>query len=151
MRIKRLSLKDYRSVRDIFHDAFDKERLPVSDLGISWRARASEHSWGVFNGTGELLAFAVISFHTKNRENRYIDYIAVHSAYRGQGIGDILMNHILRICRSQHTSVHLYPLKHEPLIKWYKKFGFYETHGGYLNYHSYLMRRRRVNPLQEEV
>jgi GNAT superfamily N-acetyltransferase len=150
MRIRRLTTGDYRSVRDIFHDAFDKENLSVTDLGISWRNRSHPYSYGVFTGSGELVAFAIISFHKRNGDNRYIDYIAVHSAYRGCGYGDILMRQILRTCWKEHRGVHLYPLRYDSLLKWYRKYGFYETDGKYLNFHSYQTRQQVRPPFLEE-
>ena len=137
---RKLCSHDYRSVRDIYHDAFDKEGLPVANLGISWRSRSREHSQGIFD-RGNLVGFAIVSLHTSSGTNRYIDYIAVHSAYRGYDYGGKLLNTLLRQCYKDRTGLHLYPLDHKRLRDWYKAKGFHSS-GDYYNFHMYGTRRQ---------
>jgi len=134
--LRPLCAQDYRSVKDIFENAFDTHLKPITDLGISWKYRSKPHSLGVFR-SGDLLGFAIVSFHTKNGINRYVDYLAVHSSFRGHDIGSMLLKAIISECHAGHTSVHLYPLPFPKLVAWYKSHGFYDTYGGYLNLHSY--------------
>lgn len=135
MRIRRLRVDHARSVKDIWEDSFLRENLTVQkDFAQSWRNRSRKESVGLFDGD-ILLGFAIVSFHKRNKGNRYIDYIAVHSSYRGCGYGDRLMNHLLTTARTGRSGIHLYPLKH--VIPWYTKHGFYWTTSEYMNQHSY--------------
>jgi ribosomal protein S18 acetylase RimI-like enzyme len=131
--LRRLSPEHVKSAEDIWENAFREEGFPKKDFGISWRNKSQE-SVGLFRG-GELLGFAIVSFHKRNKGNRYIDYIAVHSSYRGCGYGDRILRHVMAGAKAQRRGVHLYPLKH--VVPWYKKYGFYWTAGDYMNAHCY--------------
>jgi len=139
--IKPLTIEHYRSAKDIFHDAFDSYDLPVKDFGKSWQERSPENSYGIFAG-GDLLGFAIVSFHKRNGTNRYLDYLAVHSSLRGRDLGTKLLTFILDECRSENQAIHLYPVKSDRIRAWYKTFGFQETTGGYMNLHWYDTRSR---------
>ena len=131
--LRRLRAEHVKSAEEIWDDAFRREGFPKKDFGISWRNKSQE-SVGLFRGE-ELLGFAIVSFHKRNKGNRYIDYIAVHSAYRGCGYGDRILRHVMAGARDQRRGIHLYPLKH--IAPWYKKHGFYWTPGEYMNAHWY--------------
>ena len=135
--IRNLGTEDYKSVRDIFHDAFDSHNLTVKDLGVSWRNRSAPDSYGIYSSEGDLLGFAIVSFHKKNGTNRYLDYLAVHSSFRGQDLGSKLLTHIIDICRENKTSIHLYPVKSERIKAWYESHGFRDSNGVYMNLHFY--------------
>ena len=135
--IRNLKVHDYKSAKDIFHDAFDCHELPVKEFGDSWKARSVSDSYGIFSMDGDLLGIAIVSFHKKNGTNRYLDYLAVHSAFRGQDLGSILLEYVINICREQKTSIHLFPVKNPRIKAWYKKHGFYDTANGYMNLHFY--------------
>ena len=112
-----------------------REKMTIrKDFAQSWRNRSRQESVGLFDRT-TLLGFAIVSFHKRNKGNRYIDYIAVHSSYRGYGYGDTLLRHLLGVARKARTGIHLYPLKH--VVPWYKKHGFYWSNGEYMNQHYY--------------
>ena len=135
MKIRRLRADHARTVRDIWEDSFLREKFTLQkDFASSWRNRWREESIGLFD-QDELLGFAILSVHARNKGNRYIDYIAVHSNYRGCGYGDRIMGHLLAKTRQARTGIHLYPLKH--VVPWYKKHGFYWTTDEYMNAHSY--------------
>jgi len=138
--IRPLQAENYKSAKDIFYDAFDKYNLPVKDFGLSWRLRSPKDSYGIFSKEGDLLGLAIVSFHKRNGTNRYLDYLAVHSTFRGQDIGTRLLTFILDGCRRENTAIHLYPVKSDRIRAWYKTFGFEETAGGYLNLHWYSTR-----------
>jgi ribosomal protein S18 acetylase RimI-like enzyme len=124
-----------KSVREIWEESFLKENLTIQkDFAHSWRNRSRQESIGLFDHE-ELLGFAIVSFHKRNKGNRYIDYIAVHSSYRGRGYGDILMRHLLAKASTARRGIHLYPLSH--VVPWYKKHGFYWTTPEYMNRHGY--------------
>ena len=131
MRIRPLCAEHARSVRDIWEESFIREKFTVQkDFASSWRNRSREESIGIFEQE-ELVGFAIVSFHKRNMGNHYVDYIAVHSKYRGCGYGDRLMENLLATTRSKRTGIHLYPLKH--VVPWYKKHGFYWTTDEYMN------------------
>jgi ribosomal protein S18 acetylase RimI-like enzyme len=133
-----LSIVHYQSAKKIFHDAFDDYDLPVKDFEESWRKRSVENSYGIFSKVyGELLGFTIVSFHKKNGMNRYLDYLAVDSRFRGNDLGTRLLLHVLNECRSKNQAIHLYPIESERIKAWYKRFGFQETAGNYLNLHWY--------------
>jgi len=135
MSIRRLRAQHSKSVREIWEDSFLKEKLTIQkDFASSWRNRSLRESVGLFN-KDNLLGFAIVSFHKRNKGNRYIDYIAVHSTYRGRGYGDRLMRHLLTKACGARRGIHLYPLEH--VVPWYKKHGFYWTTDEYMNAHSY--------------
>ena len=135
--IQPLNAEHYRSIREIYHDAFDSYHLPVEDLGVSWRKRSAPDSYGIFSPDGDLLGFAIVSFHKKNGTNRYLDYLAIHSAFRGQDLGSTLLNFLIDDCRAKKTSIHLYPVDSDRIKAWYKSHGFRETADGYMNLHFY--------------
>jgi GNAT superfamily N-acetyltransferase len=72
----------------------------------------------------------------------YIDYIAIRSDYRGQGIGSVLITKLISMCYAENQSIHLYPERSE-VQPWYLRHGFYETYGGFFNLHYYNTRRAR--------
>ncbi len=133
--VGRLRAQHYKSVRDIFCDAFHTEGLKTSDLGISWRNKA--YALGVFSWNGDLLGFVITSFHKRSGGSRYIDYLAIHSAYRGQNLGNKLLKFVRRISYIEKKSLHLWPLNNKKLIDWYKSHGFYHSNGTYYTSHTY--------------
>jgi len=129
--------RDYRNVKQIFVDHF-KNELPVRDLGISFDGRLAERSLGYFTDEGctDMVGFQIISSHVKNKANLYLDYIAISTKYQGSGFGTAIMWRLVKQVMSNKESIHLYPAN-KRLADWYKRFGFYYTNGGYLNFHSY--------------
>jgi ribosomal protein S18 acetylase RimI-like enzyme len=148
--IQPLQTKDYRSAKDIFHDAFDCHDLPVKDFGDSWRARSIPDSYGIFSTDGDLIGIAIVSFHKKNGTNRYLDYLAVHSAFRGRDLGSKLLCYLIDICKDQGTGIHLFPVENPRVKAWYKSHGFRETANGYYNQHFYMTRSSIIGKVQEE-
>ena len=145
--IRQLTLHDYKSIKDIFHDAFDCHACSVKDCGDSWRNRSIPDSYGIFSTEGDLLGFAIVSFHKKNGTNRYLDYLAVHSSFRGKDLGSQLLRYIIDICKEAGTGIHLYPVANPRIKAWYKSHGFRETSGGYMNQHFYSTRVRSTEIL----
>jgi len=139
MYFRQLRQSDYRSMRDIFHDAFDVSGLPIADFGHSWRIRSRPHSVGLFTGAGDLVGFAIVSIHPQNWGNRYLDYIAVHSSFRGGGTGSSILQRVLGECRAARVGIHLFPLRRARA--WYRSHGFEFTTAEYMNYHPYGTRR----------
>jgi len=135
MKIRKLRADNAKSVREIWEDSFLREKLTIQkDFSSSWRNRDLEESVGLFD-QDNLLGFAIVSFHKRNKGNRYIDYIAVHSNCRGLGYGDRLMQHLLTKAHNARRGIHLYPLRQ--VVPWYKKHGFYWTTDEYMNRHCF--------------
>ena len=141
MYFRQLRESDYRSMRDIFHDAFDHCRLPIVDFGFSWRARSRPHSLGLFTGPGDLMGLAIVSIHPRNGGNRYLDYIAVHSSFRGGGAGSALLKRVVGESHAARLGMHLYPLRRTRA--WYKSHGFEFTTTEYMNSHPYNTRQKK--------
>ena len=129
--------RDYRNIKEIFLDNF-KNDIPVRDLGISFDDRLADRSIGYFADQEyrEMVGFQIISRHVQNKENLYLDYIAISPKYQRSGFGTAIMWRLVKETLKNRESIHLYPAN-KRLADWYKRFGFYYTHGGYLNFHSY--------------
>ena len=134
--IRQLASHDYSAVTKIFYNAFEGPDYADKNCDESWRDRSIPDSYGIFSGD-TLLGFAIVSFHKKNGTNRYLDYLAVHSSFRGQDLGSKLLTHIIDICRENKTSIHLYPVKSERIKAWYRSHGFRDSNGTYMNLHFY--------------
>jgi len=115
--------------------------IMTEQVETSWRGRSLEHSYAIVDGRGVFIGFIIASLHASSGSNLYIDYLALKPECRGCGIGDQIMKELTKDALDQKKSVHLYPYNHnESLIKWYKKYGFYESYDGYFNFHSYSTR-----------
>jgi ribosomal protein S18 acetylase RimI-like enzyme len=143
--IRPLTSHDYKSVKDIFYEAFKGPDYADKNCEDSWRDRSVPDSLGIFSTKGLLLGFAIVSFQKRNGPNRYLDYLAVNSAFRGQDLGSKLLGHILQICRDLRQGIHLYPVDNERVKAWYRRQGFRETAGGYMNQHFYETRSKDKN------
>ena len=93
--------------------------------------------------TGELIGFLITSYHKTSGANLYIDYIALKSEWRGQGLGSLILRDLLAQCKKERRSVHLFPERPE-LHPWYKSLSFRETNKGFFNFHSYETRLRNL-------
>ena len=142
--VQPLTTNDYESVKDIFYDSFKGSEYADKNCEESWRDRSVPDSLGIFS-EGVLLGFAIVSFQKRNGPNRYLDYLAVHSAFRGQDLGSKLLKHILQICRNLRQSIHLYPVDNDRIKAWYRSHGFYDTASGYMNQHFYETRSKCKN------
>lgn len=141
--IRPLKDSDYRKVKEIFIDNF-KDRIPIRDIGISFDKRDAQRSMGYYEteDSSEMIGFHIMSTNTRNKGNVYLDYIAISPRYQRCGYGTQMMWRIVRDTFRDNESIHLYPFD-ERLARWYRKFGFYHTHDGYLNFHSYHTRSYR--------
>jgi|UniRef100_A0A6C0DM14 ribosomal protein S18 acetylase RimI-like enzyme len=132
--------KHYRAVKAIFRDTFDRTIFNIKHINTSWHNRSKEESYG-FILNGNLIGFIITSYHVKNKDNLYIDYIAFHKDYRGRGLGTDVLKDMLKGFKEVNRSVHLYPERSE-LWSWYERLGFQKTHDGYMNFHSYETRSK---------
>lgn len=116
-----------------------------SDFENSWDGRDDDSSIVILSATegtrGKFLGFFISSYHKRNGDNLYIDYIAVTKECRGHGIGSKALAAYVNKAFATKSSLHLWPDKKE-LLGWYTKHGFTETNDGYYNFHSYETRRQ---------
>ena len=132
----------YRAVRALFKNTFDPEAFPVNSLNISWHNRSKEESYAFLDPLNKkLVGFIITSYHARNKDNLYVDYIALDPSCRGKGLGTAIVKAFLEEIKKHRRSIHLYPARKE-LYSWYERLGFYKTHGGYYNFHSYETRTR---------
>jgi GNAT superfamily N-acetyltransferase len=138
-----LDKSHYRSVRELFKNTFDPESFPLHCLNISWHNRSKEESYAFLDpcDDNKLIGFIITSYHARNKGNLYVDYIALDHLYRGKGIGTAIVKLFLEEIKKHRRSIHLYPARKE-LHGWYERLGFYKTHHGYYNFHSYETRAR---------
>jgi GNAT superfamily N-acetyltransferase len=127
--ISPLTAEHTKSANDIFHSAFDIT-YPLHRL---WRHRNHDLSCGIFTREGDLLGFALVI-------DNYVQYLAVHDAFQGLGIGTVLLKKILEICIDKNISIYLSPL--DDVVGWYCKHGFYGTKDGELVFHTHNTRRQ---------
>uniref|UniRef100_A0A6C0AN17 N-acetyltransferase domain-containing protein n=1 Tax=viral metagenome TaxID=1070528 RepID=A0A6C0AN17_9ZZZZ len=132
-----LDKKHYRAVRALFKETFDPKVFTTNSLNISWHYRSKSESYAFLDPSSKnFIGFIITSYHRKNKDNLYVDYIALDPAYRGKGIGTAIVNEFLEEIKMHRRSIHLFPERRE-LYGWYERLGFYKTHNGYYNFHSY--------------
>lgn len=136
-----LTEEDFPRVEELFRESFPQ--FDIKDLNITWEYRSRNDCLGILDElTGErLIGFIIASYHAKNHENMYIDYIAFEEAARGKGLGTKLLQNILRTKYQQRSSVHLSPAN-DALVDWYMKHGFNQSTERYYVFHSYGTRKQ---------
>jgi len=140
-----LTEKHYRAVRALFKETFDPVVFTTHSLNTSWYRRSKEESFAFLDSSSKkFIGFIITSYHRRNKDNLYVDYIALDPACRGKGIGTAIVTKFLEEIKKEKRSIHLYPERRE-LYGWYERLGFYKTHDGYYNFHSYETRVRDKN------
>jgi ribosomal protein S18 acetylase RimI-like enzyme len=139
-----LTQKHYRAVRALFKETFDSKAFPLYSLNTSWHYRSKEESYAFLDAyTRKFIGFIITSYHIQNKDNLYVDYIALDPSCRGKGIGTEIVSEFLEDMKRHRRSIHLYPARKE-LYGWYERLGFYKTHDEYYNFHSYDTRVRKT-------
>ena len=139
--IKELTDNDYRAAKGIYREFFDREKFKLHHINCSWVNRSKPDSYGFFTPDNTLIGFVIASFHTRNGNNMYIDYIALDKNYRGKGMGSLLLKTLVKECYKNRQAVHLYPERPE-LEDWYQRHGFNESYDGVFNFHYYETRNQ---------
>ena len=85
----------YRAVKSIYRDTFNRTEFHISHLNTSWYYRCKEESYGFFLDN-VLIGFIITSYHVKNKDNLYVDYIAFDKQYRGKGLGTAILKDMLK-------------------------------------------------------
>ena len=131
-----LTEEDFPRVEELFRESFPQ--FDIKDLNITWEYRSRNDCIGVIDEVGgeRLVGFIIASYHAKNHENMYIDYIAFEAAARGKGLGTTLLTDILRTKFQERSSVHLSPAN-DALVDWYVRHGFNKSTDRYYVFHSY--------------
>ena len=130
-----LSQDDFPRVEELFRECFPQ--FDIKDLNVTWEYRSRNDCLGILDETGQrIIGFILASYHAKNHENMYIDYIAFEPAARGKGLGTKLLRDILQTKFQQRSSVHLSPAN-DALVDWYVKHGFNKSTERYYVFHSY--------------
>ena len=139
-----LTQKHYRAVKALFQETFDPKKFSKHDLNISWHYRSKEESYAFLDPfSKKFIGFIITSYHRRNRDNIYVDYIVLYPSCRGMGVGTEIVSLFLKEIKEHRRSIHLYPERQE-LYGWYERLGFYKTHGGYYNFHSYETRSKTL-------
>jgi len=123
-----LTTKDRAAVIPLFQKCFE---LPLEDLDISWNYRSRKDSYGFWKG-GDLVGFALGSYHRRSGGSLYIDYFALDESVRGNGLGTQILQAFLA---NFEGSVHLFPIS-ETIAAWYSRNGFRKSGGGYYVYNT---------------
>ena len=131
-----LASNDKEAVVALFQKCFD---LPVSDLDISWNYRSRKDSYGFWKG-GDLVGFALGSYHRRSGGSLYIDYLGLDESVRGNGVGTQILQAFLA---NFEGSVHLFPIS-QKIAAWYSRNGFRNSGGGYYVYNTYKLRSRNL-------
>lgn len=114
-------------------------RDDYSQLSWVWKYRSKRESVGIFNEDGDLLGFVLILGHSRS-----LKFIGIHPKFQGLNLGSILLNHCLKTCMQDGSSLNLIPAN-TIVQAWYQRHGFYITRyfpstngtdGIIMNYHS---------------
>lgn len=124
------------------YDLFKNEWIekPDCDFSTSWNGR-DESSVAILDENNKFIGFIISSYHRKNGDNLYIDYIALNDDNKGKGIGSKILKQYISNAFAKKSSVHLWP-DSDDILPWYTRHGFSPTNDGYYNFHSYETRRQ---------
>ena len=105
---------DYRDVKALFEDIFDKEEFV--HLQTSWRRRDSERSIGLFIEES-LVGFSLV------KDNK-LCYIGIDPECQSGGFGSQLLQRIVMISKNRRANLCLVPVNNTQVIHWYMRNGF---------------------------
>ncbi len=108
-------------MEEMFYCVFPQEE---TDLEPAFEYRIKNLSKGIYLDSGELAGFILCDVYGDNFEQIKINYIVVHPAYQKSGLGSILLNHILGMCKKMKKNVTLIPVMKLAILRWYRKRGF---------------------------
>lgn len=112
---------DFDQAFAIFSSVFPaKYNLEFID---AWKGRTEELSIGTFRGNGEMTGFLLTRAYEAKEQ---IEFLGVKPSCQKEGLGTVLLRHILDYCLRTHTRATLIPVNDTRIIQWYKKHGFVE-------------------------
>lgn len=119
--IRKLRKDDFAAMEEMFRCVF-----PPSEKGLksAFRYRVQNLSKGICLDSGELAGFILCDVYGDEFELIKIHYIVVHPAYQNLGLGSILLEHVLGLCRKMNKNVTLIPVMRDHIVGWYRKKGF---------------------------
>jgi ribosomal protein S18 acetylase RimI-like enzyme len=109
-----LSTLDYRDVKALFEDIFDKDEFV--HFQTSWRRRDSERSIGLFIEES-LVGFTLV-------KDTKLCYIGIDPDCQSEGFGSKLLQTIIAISKNRRTNLCLVPVNNTKVIHWYMRNGF---------------------------
>lgn len=119
--IHKLRKDDFPEMEEMFECVF-----PPSEKGLktAFRYRVQNLSKGICLDSGELAGFILCDVYGEEFKMIKIHYIVVHPAYQRLGLGSILLEHVLGLCRRMKKNVTLIPVMRDHIVGWYQKKGF---------------------------
>ena len=116
---KILTLQDYGKVATLFNEIFPEKYKEEFDM--CWMYRMTSMSLGVWDTTGTMLKGFVVCRQIEDGHLR-IEFLGVNPLYQKDGIGTLLLKHVLQSCGDKELS--LIPVDNLRIINWYQKHGF---------------------------
>ena len=100
--------------------------FPPREKGLKarFKNRIQNLSKGICLESGELAGFILCDVYGNDFEHIKIDYIVIHPAYQRLGLGSILLEHTLGLCKKMKKDVTLIPVMRDHIVQWYRKKGF---------------------------
>jgi GNAT superfamily N-acetyltransferase len=140
--IKPLKHEHYKTVKDIFFEAFGDSGYTGEDLGFAWHSRL-DASRGYFSPAGDLLGFGIVRHRSNTRKN-YLHFLAVYNHCKGLGYG----SKILKAITDQLPNLYMWPegpndKATDILRSWYEKQGFRHSSGNFYAMHRYNTRSKQ--------
>jgi len=142
MSVKPLLQENYKTVKDIFQEAFGPQGYICEDIGYAWRKRILGMSQGYFNDDGDLLGFAIVNKRNPTKAP-YLHFFAVYENYKSLGYGSKIIKAVL----DKAPNVYLWPEgaseeDTEALKRWYEKNGFRLSSDNFYVIHAYNTRSK---------
>ncbi len=125
--LRQLYQNDFEQAAGIFSSVFPvKYNIQFIDV---WRGRTEHLSIGTFTSKGEMTGFLLTKAYGVGAATtqQQIEFLGVKPSCQKEGIGTILLRHILDYCLRTRTRATLIPVNDTRIIQWYKKHGFIES------------------------
>ena len=141
--IRPAEVKDCSSMMALIHELALYEKAP-EEVTVSFEhfveSGFGEHpvweAWVAVDGNDTVVGFAVcyIRYSTWKGQRLYLEDLLVTEQMRGQGIGALLMDELINICKQRKYSGLVWQVLdwNEPAINFYKKYNA-NFDGGWLN------------------
>jgi N-acetylglutamate synthase-like GNAT family acetyltransferase len=110
MRLRKAAAADQRAIRALIH------QVNINPLGLDWR-----RFWVMVDEHDQVIGAGQIKPHGDG--SRELASIAVNPAWQNQGIGHILVQHLLTLAQSRPQQP-LYLTCREEMQPFYRRFGF---------------------------
>jgi GNAT superfamily N-acetyltransferase len=112
---------DYEQMEEMFYCVFPDVEVGLKD---AFKYRVKNLSKGIYLDSGELVGFILCDIYGETFNAVKVNYIVVHPAYQKNGLGSMLLEHILRLSKRMAKNVILIPVQKRHILQWYRKKGF---------------------------